>query len=1170
MKPIVFSTEDLHDPRIVVSFFDPTALMKAWMKQIPTMVDPKTGVKRIDYKKVPTGGTIWITIKKPDSPLRGRHIPITKRPDGKFAIDFESARKRGYNFGDWAKKISAVSHAPLSLAEPREALAEEEAKHPPKQLSEAELATEKERMAALSQKKGEIRKQKEVTKKEAQTTFQQTMAEMESSGELGKQNLADFQKEIEEKADERDDWDDDTKKAFVQQVMDAAMRQDATIRAMNVKKLREAANTGKEFVPEKTFFEIPDPKEVEGSNKYEVQVKTSQKIEEAKKTSEAPKSGEIVRRGIHAGIALGADINAEAANKALKNPKTAKRVYESLTRYEQLRLEERSFRQQMRSLANLNGVEIDAFKVEKNVTDEDIKEYEAEIEKLQGQDETNFYEHVATAGGDDAAMAYYPHNLDGASAALTSLVARFGGTPIQMRDLISGLGVEGATMAAASMLYDRLGEADFKKQMQKLEDFNSENQPRAEKQAIERYQKLKAKGAEIERQAKSGELVTPDTIELLRNENLLAQRRELGIAQGSLAASGSLLWSMQNIAGTKGVGTLRVNCGTLAAAMTRMKALGLQTAEGKAPLEHYIVRNDDGTHSIKVNTKELSPYLDHIQIEGEKALQNTAIANNSDAITNDDVPPFFKAGAKPRNAMQRNSIDWLVHNKGGLVAASTGFGKTYVAAAFIAKRLKAEPNTRHIFIADRGRAEGAAADFDKFVEAGKMPQVVIASKPPKGMDRAAWHQQNLSKIMGLKEGQTLVMDNTAANRYSEALGKIEFDTGVIDEPHQLFSPTGKMTEKGRELMKRLAFKHRIATTATPAKENVTHVYDLLRWTTHGAVDKGISKKAFVGLYNSLGQGTNAQDGALTGSLRDMLSPYMISDREKDRGYTVSRHRVEVKRSPDYIAQQKKLEGTARGKIDSYMKKNESWYRKEYRTVAPDGESSAASQGLWNSIAAQMRRETGTEPGWETVATQYRKEGGTFRTPWKDHAHTDAVKEIMKEHRGIFNASIHSDKTAQAIRNVEQMRQDRHIVYVENKTHYELMKKQFDKLGISTMSLLNEKDTQSIADDWQKKAPGEVPVLFLSQREAAGINIAAANKLHVVGTPNSAADLIQVFGRADRTSDLGKGRDHLDIFEYRFSDNPLEDHLWTPVDQQYKMLSLMLPATRLPGESLETL
>ena len=50
---------------------------------VPT---PRKGDGSVHWESVSAGESIWVTVKKPDSPLRGRPILVTKRPDGMFAV----------------------------------------------------------------------------------------------------------------------------------------------------------------------------------------------------------------------------------------------------------------------------------------------------------------------------------------------------------------------------------------------------------------------------------------------------------------------------------------------------------------------------------------------------------------------------------------------------------------------------------------------------------------------------------------------------------------------------------------------------------------------------------------------------------------------------------------------------------------------------------------------------------------------------------------------------------------------------------------------------------------------------------------------------------------------------------------------------------------------------
>lgn len=86
-------------------------LLKAVIRT-PTGADGK-----VDYDAVPVGASIWVRITAEDSPLHGRPILITKRPDHTFALTGGAA----------AKYIEARRHLVMQGGQPRTSKADEEA-----------------------------------------------------------------------------------------------------------------------------------------------------------------------------------------------------------------------------------------------------------------------------------------------------------------------------------------------------------------------------------------------------------------------------------------------------------------------------------------------------------------------------------------------------------------------------------------------------------------------------------------------------------------------------------------------------------------------------------------------------------------------------------------------------------------------------------------------------------------------------------------------------------------------------------------------------------------------------------------------------------------------------------------------------------------------------------
>jgi superfamily II DNA or RNA helicase len=364
----------------------------------------------------------------------------------------------------------------------------------------------------------------------------------------------------------------------------------------------------------------------------------------------------------------------------------------------------------------------------------------------------------------------------------------------------------------------------------------------------------------------------------------------------------------------------------------------------------------------------------------------------------------------------------------------------------------------------------------------------------------------------------------------------------------------------------------MATTATPTKQQANHVYNLLKWTTHDKIKGEVDERTFNGMFESLGQGTNAQDEALVKALRDTMAPYMAADQKKDRGYTVSRNRIGVRRSQAFRNRQKELEAGADKFISQFIEDNVGRYEKAgfKRRAIGKGDT-----GKWMSAMASVRRELGSYNSNNPVHVRKAEQlfadaGGKWRDAAVDKARSVAIERHLKQHRALFNATAISDKTRVAVDRISSKPKGKHIVYVDSADHRKVLEKELAKKGIKSQSLMVTGGKQAIADEWQRKQAGDTPVLFLSKGQAAGINIAGADNMHIVGNPDDATTLIQVIGRADRTSDLGKDRQHLDIHEYRYEDNPYEDRHWSPVDRQYKMLGMLLPATLLPGEEIKKL
>lgn len=127
------------------------AMLKAVIRT-PTGADGK-----VDYEAVPVGASIWVRVTDPHSPLHGRPILLTKRPDHQFALTGGSA----------AKHIEARRHLVVSSGKARASQADDAA------LAARQAAEERNAPARARQK--ELRKQARAAQDAAEDKFMQAL-----------------------------------------------------------------------------------------------------------------------------------------------------------------------------------------------------------------------------------------------------------------------------------------------------------------------------------------------------------------------------------------------------------------------------------------------------------------------------------------------------------------------------------------------------------------------------------------------------------------------------------------------------------------------------------------------------------------------------------------------------------------------------------------------------------------------------------------------------------------------------------------------------------------------------------------------------------------------------------------------------------------------------------
>lgn len=106
----------------VPAYGAPRVQIRALMKSV--VRTPMKGGS-VDYDAVPAGSSIWVTVKDEHSPMHGRPVLITKRPDGQFALEGGSGVSHWHDDPEREKKIAARRHMVMATKSPDKAKADE-------------------------------------------------------------------------------------------------------------------------------------------------------------------------------------------------------------------------------------------------------------------------------------------------------------------------------------------------------------------------------------------------------------------------------------------------------------------------------------------------------------------------------------------------------------------------------------------------------------------------------------------------------------------------------------------------------------------------------------------------------------------------------------------------------------------------------------------------------------------------------------------------------------------------------------------------------------------------------------------------------------------------------------------------------------------------------------
>jgi len=1141
----------------------------------------------VDYKKIPIGQTVWVTVKDPGSPLVGRPILITKRPDGLFALTGGSGFRHFKDKYGIETRADALRHLVMTGI-------------PKKTKRDIEL----EEIASETEKFNEplIEKRKELMaygKKEIQEAYDEFNKAVGieaklTANELKKQrdNIVQYATDSGLDEEEAHMYSTSLIRSFAageRQVVEQR-RRDVGLKCFT--RLREMKELSPEELKDQLGslnselqefgrplkIDLPNPGMFKGLTQEQMEGKIGDYIGERVTDSLNPNpldkitDDELHHEGIKLedgekdpsiqSIELGAGIKP----LEIKDVDSLKNSVDKFRKYHEVKSEINAVKKLLKKKpydevtpAILQQMKIDVQATFPEISDSELMEitqsYSDEAQK--NNSAISFYSAISDFWSDEKSLretlgradnSFGEYVNSGATSALAALSGKFLGRRIEANSLIDKTNVETAALVVAFSVRDEL-QKDLPKYnaiIRQVEKLNAENQIKTEKMALAQHKSLKDKYATIVSEEEKGTLTSEAFLLDAKISNLIEQKKNLGTALGSLQSSAAFLQALMVARDAKD-NAISIDFGEdVESAQLRLNELNVG---------HRGDINVEDPKSVKVvtNARSLQKYLKSIDVIKENYDKNEKLKTNTENVfeaedgriyAKDYKVPLWKDtfvdadGNEHKHNFrieQRNDIEFLKESGGGVITRVTGAGKTNTSLGFFANKISEDKTYSALAVVPKGRVKQWIDEAKRFTDLNIV-------EIPEGLNK----DDRTAIIAKIKPGQFAAMSHrdAAVSYYTleAAVYNGLFKGLAIDEPQELASRSisGNMSAPLRKIMK-LPTENRIALTATPARDNLVEAYDLVNWASHH--DKGLGPRTrFQRIYGGYGSGTNAQDVTLQQMIHKEISPFISGDRITNPDFKVKQEAVLVRKTSIQSDNMKNLEKTA----DKYIKTEGDKFIKSIE-----------------SNPEELQK-------WE------RRYGRAWKSRAGAKASKTAKDKIMSFHNdnlgGIYGNMKWTDnpKLSAAIEHIKNNKNQKHVVFLDNPSQRKSLIEGLVSIGFKTNQLKNIASTtmsDRISGAEMAKRVSEfrrdkdARIIFIDKQSSSGYNLQEGNVLHVLGTPSDAATYLQAQGRLARMPRIGD----VIVRTYKYEDVPFEDQKWTKIDNQIKILRAAAPGMFMEGK-----
>ena len=176
----------------------------------------------------------------------------------------------------------------------------------------------------------------------------------------------------------------------------------------------------------------------------------------------------------------------------------------------------------------------------------------------------------------------------------------------------------------------------------------------------------------------------------------------------------------------------------------------------------------------------------------------------------------------------------------------------------------------------------------------------------------------------------------------------------------------------------------------------------------------------------------------------------------------------------------------------------------------------------------------------------------------------ARKDVEAQHQANWDGGDYrTNSKIQAFKkSLEESGDKKHVVYINSKTQRQALSEMFKDMGFTQQQVKNiASSTGSMSGKEMSyrarafKNDPKAKIIMIDKSSSSGYNLQSGDVLHVLGAPEDGATYLQSQGRVARSPRVGD----VDIQTYKYSDNPVEQAHWNDLDTQLKVLRATAPA-----------